>query len=358
MSDQYNVIFKGEILDGFKLGTVRTNFAKVFKLEPGKLETYFSGKAITLRRKVDHKTAYKFKSALAKFGASVELRRIAQDVTPALSEMSLVPMEEKAVEQSEQGAIKNENNEDFLTSPGQQAVVQSDLHLKNTNDENIAEEDISVVEGSSFGSGALMASIAAAIVGAFVWKFIAVMFDYELGLIAWGIGGGIGFAAAMFGSRGQTAGIICGVLALLSIFGGKYLTYASLKDEFTDTVVSQPEDLREVYNAEKAIAEMYASTVIDEESQKQFMVDYGYSYSEDPEKISDSEINDFMTATVPRLEGLADNSISFEEWSKGGFQDLMGNFSTFDLVKDSFDLLDILFLFFGIGTAYRLASKE
>lgn len=45
-------------------------------------------------------------------------------------------------------------------------------------------------------------------------------FYYELDLIAWLIGGAVGFSAAMSGVKGQAAGVVCGVLVLLSILGG------------------------------------------------------------------------------------------------------------------------------------------
>jgi len=363
-SDLYNVVFKGEKLDGFNMENVRNNFAKVFKLETEKVDSYFSGKPLVLRKKVDHKTAYKFKSSLAKFGAAVELKRIAPDITPALDELSLVPLEEKSPEsqaefQTESLQVKSEPNE---PDPAVVANTQSANNFDSQTGEPVVEEEIAFQEesdqGDSFGAGALLASGVAAIVGAFLWKFIAVEFDYELGLIAWGIGGAVGFVAAMLGSRGQTAGIICGVLVLLSIFGGKYMAYSTFQAEFSNFYTNQPEELRESYNAEKSLAELHASVSLDEQSQKQFMADYGYSYSVQANDVSDEEFDNFMNYTVPRFEALANDSMDFEAWSSSSFQDAMGGLSTIDLMKQSFGLLDVLFLFFGIGTAFRLARGE
>ena len=356
MSDLYNVVFKGEILDGFKLVSVRENFAKVFKLEPAKVDSYFSGKALVLRKKVDHKTAYKFKAALAKFGASVELKRIAAGITPALDELSLVPLEQKSPEVLTESKVETQETENVTSSFNAETTNQPSGNFDSQTGELIVKEEEFTHQGDSFNTNALLVSIAAAVVGAFIWKFIAVAFDYELGLIAWGIGGAIGFTAAMFGSRGHTAGIICGVLALLSIFGGKYMAYSTFQAEFADTYSSQSGELREAYNQEKSIADIYISTVQNEQSQKQFMADYGYSYSTELRGVTDEEFYNFVSYAVPRFEALAYDSMDFDTWSNTSYEDVMTGYSTFDLMKESFGLLDVLFLFFGVGTAFRLAN--
>lgn len=396
MSDQYNVFFKGELLDGFELNAVQSAFAKTFKIDSEKAKVFFNGKNHVLRKEIDHKKAFHFKAVLAGFGASVELRRIAPQVSSPLQELSLEPIEKHTAEESTQDAVntqshsvKVKNDQYFCPKCGLKQTKkvecigcgiifdkfldgQSEITIKdnsgltnhssasstNQSTKNIVAEDIGVSEGNSFNTRALLASISAAIVGAFLWKFIAVVFDYELGLIAWGIGGAIGFAAAIFGSRGSTAGIICGVLALLSILGGKYMAYETFQSDLVNSLSSQSEELKEVYEEEKFIAELYTTQVNSEKSKKQFMVDYGYTDSTDPQQISDHELNEFNSHSAPRLEKLFVNSISYEIWLENGFQESIENYSTIDLMKESFDLLDVLFLFFGIGTAFRLASNE
>ena len=75
MSERYNVIFKGELLDGGDLDFVQDAFAKLFKLNLENVEKYFTGEPRVLRKKVDHKTAYQFKVRLEEIGAAVELQR-------------------------------------------------------------------------------------------------------------------------------------------------------------------------------------------------------------------------------------------------------------------------------------------
>ncbi len=396
MSDQYNVFFRGELLDGFELEAVQNAFAKTFKINSEKAKIFFNGKKHTLRKNIDHKKAYQFKEVLAGLGASVELRRIAPQPSSPVQELSLEPIAKNNPEESTEGevsapshSVNVKNSQFFCPKCGAKqtkkiecidcgiifdkflarqsgVTVNDSINISNHSStssvnqsmEKIVAEDTGVSEGSSFNTTALLASIITAIVGAFLWKFIAVAFDYELGLIAWGIGGGIGFAAATFGSRGSSAGIICGVLALLSILGGKYMAYEIFQSEFANNLSSYSEELKEVYEKEKLIAELYTTQVNSEQSRKQFMVDYGYTDSILPQQISDDELNDFNNYSAPRLEKLFISSIDYETWLENGFQESITAYSTIELMKESFGLLDILFLFFGIGTAFRLASNE
>jgi uncharacterized tellurite resistance protein B-like protein len=83
------------------------------------------------------------------------------------------------------------------------------------------------------------------IVGAAVWAGVVYLTEYEIGWIAWGIGGLVGYCVA-FGNqdRGRTptaAGVIAVVITVLSIAGGKYAaielmmpTDQELVDMFTE----------------------------------------------------------------------------------------------------------------------------
>jgi hypothetical protein len=65
--------------------------------------------------------------------------------------------------------------------------------------------------------GALLGGL----LGAVVWAVIAWKMDVEIGYVAWGIGFAVGFGSVLLGGSGQTNGIMCAVVALLSIFCGK-----------------------------------------------------------------------------------------------------------------------------------------
>jgi hypothetical protein len=410
MSEQYNVIFRGALLDGYDLASVQAAFSKVFRMDNSQVEKYFTGQPRILRKKVDHQTAYKFKVALAKFGASVELQRLAPESAPEIEELSLVPIEGEEASQPVD-AIKHESAtgstvdtslfscpkcqteqnkrvacincgivfDKYLANQSLRNQNSHSLHtVADSNQSTISSQSEAGVENEqvssakSFGMKSMIASAMAAVLGALLWMFIAVQFDYELGLIAWLIGGAIGFSAAMFNSRGETAGIICGVLALLSIFGGKYLAYDTFIEEWTQ-VSSAPEQtsqFRMLYDEEVSMARMYVSQVKDEDSRREFMVNFGYSDSTNVNKVTRDELNFFEQEIAPQLTQIIDQSMTYEQWLKvtvgddfepdaeTGFDAGTDSFTTFDLVKESLGIIDLVFLFLGVGTAFRLARNE
>ena len=75
---------------------------------------------------------------------------------------------------------------------------------------------------------ALLAGLVAAIVGGTAWGLISKYTDYEVGVVAWGIGFLTGFAVerAAGGRRSADLQAIAIVSALLGVLLGKYLGFA------------------------------------------------------------------------------------------------------------------------------------
>ena len=87
-------------------------------------------------------------------------------------------------------------------------------------------------------SGSLLPAIAvglgAAIVGGVVWGLIVKISDYEIGIIAWGIGflAGTAVVLATRGAKSRPLQVIAVVCALVGVLLGKYLSFAfSVQDE-------------------------------------------------------------------------------------------------------------------------------
>jgi hypothetical protein len=83
---------------------------------------------------------------------------------------------------------------------------------------------------------ALGAGLLAAIVGGVVWAFIVKLSDYEVGIIAWGIGfiAGTAVVFASRGAKGTRLQVVAVVSALVGILLGKYLSYAFVVQEQAD----------------------------------------------------------------------------------------------------------------------------
>ncbi len=67
--DRYDIIYKGEIREGWDVRTVKTNIAGLFKVDPSKIKRFFSGKPVPVKKNVDPETAGKFQNAFKKAGA-------------------------------------------------------------------------------------------------------------------------------------------------------------------------------------------------------------------------------------------------------------------------------------------------
>lgn len=73
---RYNIIFKGEILDGYDLEQIKIDLAHLFKKEPEQVEKLFAGNPVILKRNADRKTAQRYKQILEKTGVRCYLQSI------------------------------------------------------------------------------------------------------------------------------------------------------------------------------------------------------------------------------------------------------------------------------------------
>lgn len=81
-------------------------------------------------------------------------------------------------------------------------------------------------------------ALIAAVIGGGVWALIAVLTNYELGLVAWAIGGLTGYAVAILANRRVNAAhqLIAVIASLLGILLGKYFIVSYLLSDGIDGV--------------------------------------------------------------------------------------------------------------------------
>jgi hypothetical protein len=87
------------------------------------------------------------------------------------------------------------------------------------------------------------------------------------------------------------------------------------------------------------------------------MAAHDYSDSLDAAQVTDEEVEQLLEYTAPRLQEIALNRPSFEEWRECSLGDSIEGLSTFEPMIDSLGLMNMLFFFFGVGTAFRLARQ-
>ena len=77
MSDErFDIVFGGELLEGFAPATVADNLARLFKATPETVARLLDGGTHTLKRNVDAATAAKYRSAMERAGSSPRSRSI------------------------------------------------------------------------------------------------------------------------------------------------------------------------------------------------------------------------------------------------------------------------------------------
>jgi hypothetical protein len=83
---------------------------------------------------------------------------------------------------------------------------------------------------------ALLGGLMAALLGGGVWAAIVVFTDYEIGIVAWGIGLLAGAAVVGFarGKRGVPLQIIAVISSVLGIVAGKYFTFHHFLKEWVE----------------------------------------------------------------------------------------------------------------------------
>jgi hypothetical protein len=163
----------------------------------------------------------------------------------------------------------------------------------------------------------------------------------------------VGFGAYLLGGRGQVAGLTCAGVALASILAGKYLAI----QQFVGT--EGPKDL---YDLLLPQAEAYVQ-VQSERDCRAFMVQNEYTEATTPEQVSGEELLMFQLTAAPMLDDLGRNRPSFAEWQerplvKAYFQEAGTSSSIFGMLFDSLNLIDLIFAFLGIATAYRVCNRE
>lgn len=389
----YSVVSNGGVKEGFDMAAVQEAVAELFKLTPEKAQAIVQKRCI-LRKNVDLKLAEAYKRKLENIGLHITLREHVsekslesataaaaaethspnQPETPVKNIAATPPSPVEVKQEAPLAADEMRCPKCELRQAKAEECKECGIFVQKYLERQYAQENAesreverATMEPQTYhdepaaGWKIYLGALIAAVLGALLWKFIAVSFDREFGIIAWLIGGAIGFAAAVAGARGQNAGLVCGALALVAIMGGKYLAMSTFQDQFAQSMAEvvdiEDTDMRQLYQEELMAAKRFTVEVIDEESMREFMVNYGYSEYADAEYVTEEEMQWFAEYTQPVLQNIALSDPSYDEWVKLSMDGVV-NISTSDLVAESLGFIDIFFLFLGVGTAFRLGRGE
>jgi len=208
--------------------------------------------------------------------------------------------------------------------------------------------------------GMILGGGVAAVIGAAIWAGIAYGTGYEIGWIAWILGGMVGFGIRLGGGRGPTAGALAAILAVLAICGGKILTVnltlpGAIEEEFAAELSTESYDAI-IRNANDF------SALTSEDQHASFMVSHGYTEAMDPGQVSSVEMAMFREQEVPFLQTMKDNPPGYENWKSEQVKTMTTlvkqQFTLWDRLKATLGLMDIIFFALGLATAYQVAASD
>ncbi|MCH7959542.1 MAG: hypothetical protein IID08_05405 [Candidatus Hydrogenedentes bacterium] len=198
----------------------------------------------------------------------------------------------------------------------------------------------------------------AALIGAAIWAGISIVTGYEVGIVAWGLGGLVGFGAAMLGGRGMATGALCAVLTLTSIFAGKmFATDWQIENEVEEFIAEtfNPEG----YEVAKFEATLFA--MLSEDEYPEFMLEFGYTAALDIGEITQEEVDEFGSWAEPAMREFNEEMPSYEEWRDTEVAETRAvveeDVSITEIVIDDLTVVDFVFAFLGMGTAFTMGSS-
>ena len=314
----YRVVTSGQIKSGYELATVIDAFSAMFKISLDQAHGFVGVKRI-IKKDLKLEIARVFVQRLDRIGLHVELEKQASSQGNALS---LTPIgEQYGGEAEKKGSVFCCPKCHLEQPPTKQCCGCGIFFDKLISNEGVDEQVNSCASKKKarenatpiVGFLAIGACAVVALMGAFVWKFIAASFGYELALLAWLIGGAVGFTAGLLGAKGEVVGAMCGVLTLVAILGGKYMTIDMYQEDWSRVLSSLPEE-------ESAL--------------------FRQAY--------DTQLSDTSSDHAP----------SYDQWLETTIKTEFEHTSTLELMKETFELTDLVFLLLGVATAFRLSSRN
>jgi hypothetical protein len=101
--NKFNLTFSGKILTGLDPAEVKLRFGKMFAIEdPARLERFFTGQTIILRRDLERKAAAQYFRELHELGMVAELVKVTDDVTIEPQTATAAPQDAPATPDDQQ----------------------------------------------------------------------------------------------------------------------------------------------------------------------------------------------------------------------------------------------------------------
>lgn len=205
-------------------------------------------------------------------------------------------------------------------------------------------------DDSGSTSKAIMAGVAAAAAGGVVWALIVMVANYELGIVAWGVGALVGFAmAATTAQRSMGLGVTAAGIALGGLLLGKLLIAVFVMGGVAaDEILEDPELMQQAAMFDLEVNSGFPAGVQAE-----------YDAVPDGDTLSDALWSEMLAAADARLQGLDEEgeravATQFAQMISGE----IGEMPLADRVTAQFSGFDLLWVFFALGTAWKMMAAR
>lgn len=211
------------------------------------------------------------------------------------------------------------------------------------------QESVLPPEAPSASPGLVVGvGVVVALIGAAAWALVRHLMNSELGILAWGIGVGVGAAMVRFGAATKPHAMLAGVLALASIVGGKYASYRVELGKIGEGQVQHVnaawlDSTKKEADAWVALGDSPSAADVEK-----FVKDNGYEFTTADEfRSGNGSFLRWVATAKPDVDGVKAHICS-------QLADLVP-FTTY--VREDFHVLDVVFLLLGISSAYGLVMK-
>jgi hypothetical protein len=206
--------------------------------------------------------------------------------------------------------------------------------------------------GFSLSRGYVGAIIAGLII--FVpWFLLLLLKQRGLGIVAWGLGGFIGWMAKVL-ARGThpKLGVTAAITTSIVILGGSLVAASSISSSLEEEMVNTR------YKNDMAHAKEAVQAANSDADIKAFLAKI---YSEEglkiqPSDIENDQVADFKTKDLPKYKLMADGKMTKKQFRERQIAEIGGDFTFTVVFLGMFSIFSIIWLFCGIGTAYRVAA--
>jgi hypothetical protein len=201
----------------------------------------------------------------------------------------------------------------------------------------------------------LAGAVVAGAIGMTVWYYLILITNYELGIVAWGIGALTGYAAVLLARTGtQKLGICAAIIAASAIVAGQFVFTYDMFEKQLDEIVQTWYDEEvefgkrvEAATTDESVRQLVAELKCEDEDEKP-----------DYTAVTEEEITRFNEEIKTNYLELANGIITREEYIRNVKANIKDEVSFREILAGSVSLFTILWIFLGVGSAYKIASRK